>query len=160
MFSNISATELRVILPVKFLRTVLHAVSTETRGLLHRQLSVTYFLDYFFFTLFAKYSVARPFYDSPALLAVFWLGFCLCASGVYSRSMAIVGISTKFSSGGVSKIKDERTKNPLVQNTSSTDMHLFSCGWIKLDSAVWRYNEIWIHMSVLPCLGLSLLQGT
>lgn len=51
--------------------------------------------------------------------------------------MAVVGITIQFKGGGGSKIKDERTKNPLVQNSSSTNMRLFSCGWIKLDGAVW-----------------------
>lgn len=37
---------------------------------------------------------------------------------------------------GGSKMKDERTKNPLLQNSSSTDVPLFSCEWIKLDGAI------------------------
>lgn len=57
-------------------------------------------------------------------------------------------------------MKDERTKNPLLQNSSSTDVQLFSCEWITLDSAVRGHNEILIHMLVLYCLDLFLLQGT
>lgn len=74
--------------------------------------------------------------------------------------MAIVGNSTKSGGGGRGKMKDERTKNPLLQNCSSTDVPLFSCEWIKLDSAVRGHNEILIHTLVLYCLDLFLLQGT
>lgn len=38
-----------------------------------------------------------------------------------------------------SKMEDEKTKNPLLQSTSFTNMRLSSCEWIKL---LWGQNEV------------------